>query len=175
MPLQPDQTGEQVMTLERYRFLLNRAVERELTFQTSKKVGVKLTTTQEESLAEVVTRRKAVSEREDLVDDLGDSVVNAEFHQRDVEAQMLQSTLAEHSGVPSPNVGTQRVKEYYEQHRAELGNLPDDPQARQAAWGRMESQIRARLAPIVRREYQEQFASYIKALKEGANITVAPQ
>lgn len=172
LPDEPVET-EHVMTTVRYEFLLNRAVERELTFQEAESQGLKLDETQIRALEEAAERRRTEMAGKVVFDDLGDNPRNADFQQRDFAALLLQNSLAQKSGVTSPNVGSEHVRTYYEAHINEFPPLPTEATQRETAWRKVESTIRVKLAPALRQEHQEQLARFMEGLKEAAEISTA--
>lgn len=95
------------------------------------------------------------------------------FEMRDAEAFMLQASLMGKSGA-SPNVTSQQVMNYYQQHASEFGELPADEPARQEVWNNIDYQIRQTLAHTVRSDFQTKLADYMKRLETEANIQMTP-
>ena len=162
---------EQVMSAEMFNYLLNRAVEREATFQAATRQGVELTAAQRQRLAE----QRARSEQPDanVFDTMQQNPANVAFEQRDSEALLLQAALAERAGVPSPHVTAARVQAYYQAHLAEYGALPADPAQQRAAWEKIDQAIRQTLAPQLQAEHQERLQQFVEQLKATAEIMKA--
>ncbi len=173
MPLPASKTETpQLMSAEMFSFLLNRAVEREATIQAAAREGVELTAPQRQKLQEA--RARAQEAQAGVFDTVQQDPANAEFEQKDSAALLLQASLAEKAGVPSPHVTAQLVQAYYQQHEAEYGLLPSEPAARQAAWQRIDAEIRLKLAPQVQAQYEQNFKQFIEQLKAAAEINIQP-
>lgn len=160
--------AEQIMSAEMYRFLLNRAVEREVTFQAAKTKGVELTAAQRQQLADL--RARSGQRELGVFDTVQQNPANVEFEQRDSAALLLQAALAEKAGVPSPHVTAAQVRVYYQQHEAAYGALPANLAERQTAWEKIDQAIRQKLAPQVQAEHQERFQKFVEQLKGAAQI-----
>jgi hypothetical protein len=155
---------------EMYEFLLDRAVERELTFQVARANGVTLDGEQQQRLAEVHAQREA-----DLKNNLNGHIVRnlnlpgsvedlIAFETREAESRLLMNRLAEQAGVPSPYVTEEMVRVYYSEHAGEYaGRAPGD----------VDQEIRAKLSPVLQAAYQEALQAYIAQLKSAAQITLA--
>jgi hypothetical protein len=163
--------GDQLLPRERFEFLLDRAVDREVTVQAARSQGVSLSGEQLQRLAEHKARS---STREDGVfDTLQHGPESTDFQQRDLSAMALQHTLAEKAGVPSPYVTTEHVATYFEQYRGEYQALPADPAQRQAAWEIIEQDIRSKLAPGMQARHDEAMKKFGDQLRASAQISVA--
>ena len=162
--------GQPIHTsLEMYEFLLDRAVERELTFQAARAKGVTLNEEQKQRLAEVQAQQEA-----ELKNDLNGHIVQQlnlpgsieaqiAFETRDAESRLLMNRLAEQAGVPSPYVTEEMVRVYSAEHAGEYaGQSP----------GEADRKIRAQLSPAVQAAYQEALRAYIGQLKGAAQITL---
>ena len=68
----------------------------------------------------------------------------------------------------------EHVVRFYQEHKADYGELPDDPVARKTAWQRIDSDIRQKLAPQLEAEYQKNLQKFIEQLKASANISKNP-
>jgi hypothetical protein len=68
-------------------------------------------------------------------------------------ALMLQANLAEQAGVPSRHVKPEHVDQHYKRNQAKFGALPSDKGKRQAAWEKIDSDIRQELAGQVQSEH----------------------
>jgi hypothetical protein len=171
VPLPAEKLGsEQVMSAEMYRSLLNRAVERELTFQAAREQGVELTAAQRGRLADL--RARSEQREPGVFDTVQHNPVNVEFEQRDAIGLLLQAALAEKAGVPSPHVTAAQVRDYYQQHSTELGALPADTAQRQSAWEKIDQAIRQRLAPQLQAEHQAGVQQFVGQLKAAARIDI---
>lgn len=132
LPLSPESAATgQILSAERYAFLLERAVDREITLQQARAQCVDLTDWQREQLAKL--RARSERPQANVFDDLQHNPANADFEERDGTALLLQASLAEQAGVPSRHVTAAQVEDHYRQHQAEYGPLPADATQRQAA------------------------------------------
>jgi hypothetical protein len=163
--------GEQEIAPEAYQYFLDRAINRELIIQTAKAQGVTLTDAQGEQLAR--TRMAREQSEPGLVGKLTVNAAQIEFESRDAAAFMLQTSLMARMGA-SPNVMPEQVETFYRDHIAEFGELPADAAERQAAWQRIDIQIREQLANQTRSQYNKQLQQYMDALRQGARITMTP-
>lgn len=153
--------AEQEMTPEMFASLKDRAIERELTFEEAHRQGVDLGPAQLAQLAEV--RKNAQARGETDPDQL-------DLEEVDARAHMLASALLEKAGVSPPFATDADVKRYYEAHAGELEQLPKDPDARQAAWKKIELDIRQTLALELQEQYQQRVHAYFDQLRAGARI-----
>jgi hypothetical protein len=171
MPLPEVKAGQaQTLSAERYGFLLDRAVEREVTFQTAQAQGVALTKAQRQRVEEM----RVQSDRTEpgVFDTVQQNPVNTEFAVRDATGLLLQATLAETAGVPSPHVTPAQVQAYYQQHHAEYGTLPAEAARRNAVWERIDRDIRLKLAEQGRAEHQARFQQFRDQLRTDARIVL---
>jgi hypothetical protein len=150
--------------------LLNRAVEREVTFQAAKREAVELTAVQRQRLAEL--RARSEQHEPGVFDTVQQNPTNVEFEQRDATGLLLQATLAEKAGVPSPHVTGAQVQAYYQQHQAEYGALPADAAQRQTTWEKIDQAIRQKLAPQLQAEHQERLQQFVKQLKAASQVDI---
>ena len=168
--LPPGSFNERV-SLDAYKYFLQRAIDRELILQTAKAQGVALDGSQRQQMLDFETTRE--QRGPGLVRDLNGGADEVSFEMRDAEAFMLQASLLEKSGA-SPNVTSQQVLSYYQQHAAEFGELPADELARQEVWNNIDYQIRQTLAFSVRTDFQTKLADYMKQLKSDSTIQLTP-
>lgn len=163
-------SSEQVMSTEIYEFLLGRAIERELTFQAARERGVELTEEQQQQLAQ----RREQLERQDpqLIRQMTMNPAAIEFDLRDTAGLMLQANLAAQAGLPSPYVTPAQVEQYYQNHKAEYGELPSESAERQTAWQKIDRDIRQKLTPRLQAEYQQALDKLLDQLKASAQVTV---
>ena len=169
LPLSPEQAGtEHILTAERYAFLLDRAVDRELTLQNARAQRMDLTESQREQLAKL--RARSERPEESVFDDLQHNPANAEFQARDATVLLLQASLAEKAGVPSRDVTAAQVQEYYQAHQTEFGALPSDSAGRQVAWEKIDQDIRVKLAQQAQALHDESFQKYFDQLRASAQI-----
>lgn len=159
---------DQTMTAERYAFLLDRAVDREVTLQNARALRLDLTESQRVQLA--MLRARSELPAANLFDDLQHNPANAEFEARDAAALLLQASLAEKAGVPSRDVTAAQVGQYYQEHRTEYAALPPDVAQHQAAWEQIEQGIRVKLARQVLTLHDESFQEYFDQLRASAQI-----
>jgi hypothetical protein len=172
IPLNPARKiQEQEFSATTYKFLLDRAVNRELTLQAAKVQGVQLDDSQRQQLSQY--RGQRALPEPGLVQQLNVDASQIDFEVRDAEAFMLQTALLDKAGA-SANVTEQEARDYYDQHLTEFGALPTDEPARSRAWADIDFQIRTRLAPSKRAQFQTQLAAYMDQLRSGADIAMSP-
>ncbi|HWC59819.1 MAG TPA: hypothetical protein VHC44_09005 [Verrucomicrobiae bacterium] len=163
----PPGYSNQPVSFEACKYFVQRAIDRELILQTAKAQGVSLNDSQQQQMLDFETTRE--QHGPDLVRSLNDSAAEIVFEMRDAEAFMLQTSLLQRAGA-SPNVTSQQVLNYYQQHASEFGELPADGFARQEAWDKIDFYIRETLASKVRSDFQTKLTDYMNGLKTGANI-----
>jgi hypothetical protein len=168
--LPPGSTNQSV-SLDVCEYYRQRAVDRELIFQTAKAQEIGLNESQQQQLANLQRQRQQSGP--DLVRNLTGESDSLSFELLDDQAFMLQTSLLEKSG-SSPNVNSQQVSDYYHQHISEFGELPADELSRQEAWGRIDFKIRQTLAFSVRSDFQRKLADYMKRIETEANIQLTP-
>jgi hypothetical protein len=172
IPLNPARKiQEQEFSATTYKFLLDRAVNRELTLQAAKAQGVELDDSQRQQLSQYRGQRNLPEPG--LLQQLNVDASQIDFEVRDAEAFMLQTALLDKSGA-SANVTEQEAQDYYNQHLAEFGALPPEEPARSRAWADIDFQIRTQLAPSKRAQFQTQLSAYMDQLRSGANIAMSP-
>ncbi len=168
----------QTMSPEMYKFLLDLAIEREVTFQTAKSQGVELTEEQKQQIDQLREQMMAaeVDETEGKVvahlnrtGSLDDQIA---FDVKDATSHLLQNTLMTKNGAPSPYVTEALVQAYYQNHFQDYSALPTDPVARDEAWQKIDVEIRQKLAPIVQQEYAQRLKAYLDQLRASANVQV---
>jgi hypothetical protein len=161
--------AEQALSRKTYEYLLQRAVDRELTFQTAKAEGVEFTQAQKLQLASFRNARQqsAPGESQRLNAD-GDQTA---FELRDAAAFMLQAMLLANVGA-SPNVTPEQVLKYYQEHSGEFAELPQAEPARSETWAAIDYEIRQRQAASVRANFNDQVIAYMSRLKSQADIVV---
>jgi len=164
--------SEQALSAERYQFLLDRAIEREVTFQAARGQGLELGASQRQQLEQLRARNERTEPG--VFDTVQQNPANTEFAVCDATGLLLQAALAEKAGVPSPHVTPTQVQAYYQQHQAEYGALPVEPAQRAAAWERIDRDIRLKLASQVQADHQARFDQFREQLKATAQIT-APE
>jgi hypothetical protein len=171
MPLTPEKArAEQSLSVDMYQFLLNRAVDREVVFQKARSEKVELSAAQRERLEAI---RKRGSEKEaGVFDTVQQNPANVEFEARDSEALLLQAALVAKAGISPPHVTAKQVEEYYHQHRADCAELPAEADARRAAWAKIDEEIRRKLTPQARAEYEARVKQYLDGLKAAAQIRI---
>ena len=161
------------MSPEVFDALLDRAVARELAFQVAK--AQQLTLEQEERLQQMRADLGQSQPGVTYLDQADPSKLapeKVEFELRDSAGQMLQANLATKAGLPSPYVNAERVQQYYSEHMTEYGQLPAASTERDAAWQRIDAEIRVKISPLVQAEYKEALRAYLAQLKNAAQITV---
>jgi hypothetical protein len=170
MPLPAEKAGmEQTLSAERYGFLLDRAIEREVALQGARRQGIELSTQQRQQLEQL----RARSDRTEpgVFDTVQQNPANTDFAVRDATGLLLQAALAEKAGVPSPHVTPAQVQAYYQRHQADYDALPADPVQRAAAWEQIDRDIRLKLAVQVQAEHQTRLQQFRDRLMADAQIT----
>ena len=159
--------GEMEVGAEAYRFLLDRAIDRELVLQNASAHGVALNESQREQLAAMKAARNRFEPGG--IRRLNDSEHGSELEARDAEAFMLQTKLLSLAGA-SPNVTDEQVLAFYHEHSAQFGELPSDPASHDEAWKEIDFRIRQQLASTVRADYQTQLAGFMNQLRSSATL-----
>ena len=152
-------------------FLLKRAVDRELIFQTAKERGLSLDDGESRQLANLTSMRHQ-PEPGGLAN-LNGSAAQRSLELQDAQAFLLQTDLMAAQGV-SPNVTEDQVTAYYQAHQSEYGELPADPGARSQAWAKIDFSIREQLAPSIRSGYNDKLAAYMAQMEASANVVMTP-
>lgn len=158
----------QVMAADRYAYLLERAVDRELAFQQALAQGVDLSEPQLQQLAEMLARTQ--QPQANVFDDLQHSPANAAFEERAAAALLLQAALVERAGVPSRDVTAAQVEQYYQQHSSEFAALPGEPAKHQEAWADIDVEIRVKLARPAQTLHEQGAQRFIEQLRADAQI-----
>jgi hypothetical protein len=97
-----------------------------------------------------------------------------DFELRDAKAMLLRNTLLAQRGHALPYVTAERVKAHYDADPSKYGVLPEDPAEREAAWQKIDFQIRNELAPQLQTDYQTQVETFMQELKDAAIIATSP-
>lgn len=160
---------ERSMSAEMYAFRLNQAIERELTFQAAEYEGVALT---EADFGRLDRLQQGRRHDEAVIDSIGDQDAIIAFELRQAEAHLLEKALLEQRGVAPPYVTEAEVESHYLAHLDAYEPLPEGPEARQAAWGRLSLTIRGELAPTLQSAYQDHRQEYFDQLRANADINV---
>lgn len=168
----PESSESREIDPETFSYLLERAVDRILITQAAEKAGVRISDAQIQQLQKY--RMERMEHEPGLVKRINVDSAQVEFEARDSQAFMLQTNLMAQRG-QTPNVTPQQVEAYYREHAGDFPALPSDPEALRQAWGKIDFQIRKKLAPESRSGYEGQLAAFMKALREGADIRMAPQ
>lgn len=166
------ETEIQVMSPERFEFLLERAVDRELTFQTARAQGIELSATQRDRLAALVSRT-AASPGAYVFDTMQHSAANATFEVRDAMALLLHATLAEKAGVPARDVTAAAVEQFYQEHRAEFELVRSGAVNETDARVRIDQDIRVKLARATAAAHEEGMQRFRETLRASAHIVRA--
>lgn len=166
-----DRRSELEVSALELKFLLKRAVDRELIFQTAQDRGVSLNDAEYKQLATLTSLRNQPEPGGIARLNGGDAQRNLEL--QDAQAYMLQTDLMAAQGA-SPNVTEDQVTAYYQAHLSEYGELPADPSARTQAWAKIDFSIREQLAPSIRSGYNDQLAAYMAQVEASASIVMNP-
>jgi hypothetical protein len=151
---------ERSLTPEMYDFLLQRAIDRELTLAAARTQGVELTS------AQIADLRKA---RQVAVDGGETDAAQLDFDENDMRVQMLQGELLAKAG-SRPFADEKDVERYYQSRRGEFAQLPSDPAARAGAWRKTEIEIRQILADSTDSRYRERLTEYLAHLRMKAQV-----
>ena len=161
---------DEPMSREMFEYRLGRAIERELIFQAARLLEVQLN---EEQIQELANRREFRRDDDTVVDPIGDPDAALEYELHQDQAFLLEKMLLEKEGVPLPYVTKAQVEQYYQDHVDDYELLPEGESAnRQAAWQRIELDIRKTLSAVLRSEYQREREEYFAQLKDQASIVV---
>ncbi|HUI08300.1 MAG TPA: hypothetical protein VL486_14970 [Verrucomicrobiae bacterium] len=171
-------SAERSMSEEQYKYLLDRAIDRELAFQAAQQQGVKLTEAQQAALDRIEqTIRARDTDNSGLVASHLNNPASLEaiidFEKRDAAGLLTQEALLAHSGGLSPYVTEDQVKQYYQQNIQRYGPLPTSPAERDAAWQQIDAQIRIELNDSARQAHQAALNNYMDGLKAAAQIQVS--
>jgi hypothetical protein len=168
--LGPEESAARAFGVDHYRFLLRRAIERELVLQAAEARGILLTETQRRALGAVYARARALEA--DVFDDLGrPGAAAADLEARDLAARMLLAVLAEQAGAPA-HVTPEAVERHYREHAAEHDALPADPAARRAAWREIDRRIRRELVSQVDDAHAAARLRVVAELEAAARVVV---
>lgn len=171
VPVPADRPGEPVtLSPAMYDFLLRRAIRREVVAQAAKSKNVELGTEALRGLAEARARLEKTDPN--VIVPAGVDRSKVEFELRDIRSLLLQAALLEAEGIRAPHVTAEDVDRYYQSHRAEYGELPEDPDKRAAARQAMDYEIRQRLAPALQSQYQQQAEACLGRLTAGARVEI---
>jgi hypothetical protein len=168
---------QQDLAPEVYDALLARAIERELIVQAAKTKGVKIQPGQQNQLEQVkktVLAREGGDPNAKYMNVQGTLEEQLAFELREAEALLLRNTLLEQRGHALPYVTAEQVKAEYDAHPETYGALPEDPAEREAAWQKIDYQIRSELSPKLQADYQTQVDAYTQELKGAAEIKTSP-
>ena len=162
---------EQTISASLFDMLLERAIVREVAFQSANAKGIALTREQQSQLEKFGNEMSSTSPE---VVDMTMPPERVAFELRDTEGRMLLVNLAAEAGAPGAFVTEDQVKAYYEGHKAEYEELPADPQEAEWAWRRIDREIRNALAPDIADAYQRAYDKVVEDLKAAATIAVTP-
>ncbi|MDX1953415.1 MAG: hypothetical protein SFY81_14650 [Verrucomicrobiota bacterium] len=162
-------TNQLELSSEVYHFFLERAINRELIFQTAKQQGIELSEAHKQRLAQI---RMQKEEREPgVIEKLNRSDAASELELRDSEAFMLQTEMMAARG-ESPNVSEREVIDFYAQHQEDYAELPQDEEERARLWSSISFSIRQRLANSKRTEFNRSLDNFMTELKSSAQVAV---
>jgi hypothetical protein len=170
MPVNPSVATERTMTREMFTALLDRAVRRELAAQEARTRGIELGDEQRKQL-DMIRERALERDPASFTDAHDDYAAKADFEVRDFAGLMLQESLLAAAGGPPKYVTPEAVEKYYQEHKADFGELPEDPEQRRQAWEKMEIDIRNAMAGDVEAMYQRELQSMMDGLKQKADVS----
>jgi hypothetical protein len=169
MPVSSATPPELSIESDEFQALLQRAIERNLTFQTARSQGVVLTREQTRQLGKM--RRRARAQKPELSTEVNaEYEAQANFDNWEVSTRMMQDSLFAASGRLADFVTQGQVDEFYLEHSADFEALPDDPDANREVRKTIDAQIRFMLAPLEDPEYQRQLRHFIDDLVDKANL-----
>lgn len=163
--------SEQVISLDEYDALLDRAIEREAVAQAALAQGVDLNSQQRKQLDEL--RARLSQSDPNVIKELTRTPETIEFQLRDIKGLMLGNNLAAQAGVPGGEVGPDDVEKHYQKNKGRYGELPTDEKERNAAWQKIDKDIRQELAAQIQSEHQKQLRQFLDGLKAQARIAKA--
>jgi hypothetical protein len=171
-----DASVEQILSPAMYQALLERAIERELTFSAARAKGIELTEEQvrqrEQVRQSLLARHAAPHESVVQLNVTGTLEDRIEFELRDVTSQLLLNSLLAKAGIHPGEVTEDQVQEYYQGHLDQYGALPGAGPERSTGWQRIDYEIRQKLAPAVQAEYAVAVRKYLEQLKAEASISL---
>lgn len=152
-------TGEALeLTPEMHEFLLQRAIDRELTMQAARARKLELSAMQQDQLAQVRANAEARGETDPA---------QLAYEEKDARAQMLLESMAAADGAPAALVDDAAVDRYLEEHAAELGPAPRDPRAAQ----QRRIELRQKLYAEQAAAHDARVRELLDRLAAGATIT----
>ncbi len=157
------------VSVQDLKFLLKRAVDRELIFQTAKEAGVTLNEAQNQQLAHLSSIRNLPEPGG--IAQFNSTAAQRELEMRDAQAFMLQTTIMATQGA-SPDVTEPQVEAYYLEHQSQFGSLPVDETARTRAWAKIDFEVRQQLAAATRANYNDKLAAYMNQMESSAKIVM---
>ena len=173
IPLKPGQ-GAATLSREDYAYRLNEAIERRLVAQSAAQQGIVLTAGQQQNVEAIRSRHLADIEAYRQQGATWTSVTEEqiEFEAARAAAILLQQNLMAKAGAPPLQPSQEQIGDYYQAHRAELGELPEDPDQRNAAWQKIQLEIRRILDPQLQAEHLAWREKFLTGLKSSANINI---
>lgn len=168
-----DAGQEKTMSYDVFKSLLERAIDRELAFQAAAAEGIQLTDAQQAQLQEHRASLQNPYPQYRMISPAQVDPARIDFELRDAQGLMLQQALMEKVANASPLLTDAQVQQYYQEHAAEFGDLPVDPQQRAAAWEKIDLAIRQQQAPRAQAEYQMRLKEYLDKLKAQSQINAA--
>lgn len=168
---------EHSMSEDQYKYLLDRAVDRELAMQAAQRQSVKLNPEQQDQLAQIErsSRGRDGANPENMLARLNTSASlesQIEFDKRDAAGLLMQEALLDRSGGPPLIVTEDQVQRYYQQNAARYGALPTQPNERETAWRAIDTQIRRELMYSNMEAHQTALKEYMDQLKATAEIEI---
>ena len=175
MAIDPSDTQEHSVSDDAYKYLLNRAIERELAFQAARQQGVQLSPEQQARLANI---EKSIRDTEEAQANNVLARLNSptsvdaqvEWEKRDAAGLLTQQALLDRAGGPPLEVTEDQVQQDYQQNIEKYGTLPTDPAQRDTTWQQIDSQIRHELMYSNLEKRQKALKEYMDGLKSAAQI-----
>ena len=175
-PTEPTDS-EHSMSEDQYKYLLDRAINRELAFQAAQQQGVKLSQEQQAELdrIEQTIRSRDANNSGRVIANLNNPAsleTTIDFAKRDAAGLLTQEALLANSGGPSPYITEDQVQQYYQQNIQHYGPLPTTPAEHDAAWRQIDAQIRIDLKDSALQAHQDALDNYMDGLKSAAQIQI---
>lgn len=145
------------MTEEMYEFLVKRAIDRELTFQAARDKGIELDADGKAQLAQV---RANAEERGEA------DPARIAFEEKEARAQLLLKELVAADGAPPELADDAAVDRYLEEHAADIGALPKEPERLQ----QIRIEVRQQLYTALAAKHEARVRDYLASLARHARI-----
>jgi hypothetical protein len=147
-------TPERTLTAEEFEALYQQAINREVVFQSARVRRMELDEEQRRLVEK--SRLRAAREGMALPDaERPEYEARSNFDSYVLMATLLERNLVKALGGPPAEVTPQVIEKYYEEHKGDFKELPEDEAARQEARQKIDETIREKLQPDVQAAYKE--------------------